>query len=267
MSFNGLRSRSRPLENRQLSTSPHEAKLIQMKERAESIVSRISNTNLFLANSVLSKNKPTSSKCTRNRPSSSKENISDNYFENPIKTHEINEGYKSVDNFLKNLGLEEYISVFNDNEITIENLPLLSKEDLIDLNIPIGPRNRILNALKNDTDCTQAKINSGRPPTPQRLQLKDEVDIFISQITKQNEGKNRPPSRMSYESTIDSTQSMNYESLASLVREMGEKQNMMLRAIEESQRSIAILAQRGQIRFGERKDHSRRSSGSSSNFC
>ena len=46
--------------------------------------------------------------------------------------------------FLRKLGLENYLYVFKANQISGKDLALLSKEDLVDMKIPIGPRNRIL---------------------------------------------------------------------------------------------------------------------------
>ncbi|RMG23557.1 MAG: NACHT domain-containing protein [Methanobacteriota archaeon] len=56
---------------------------------------------------------------------------------------------KRIANWLNDLGLKEYIQIFEDNEIGMADLPGLSKSDLAEMGIvKIGPRNRILNAIK-----------------------------------------------------------------------------------------------------------------------
>ena len=56
-------------------------------------------------------------------------------------------GDPKVKQFLLDLKLDSFINLFTENEICYEDLFLLSREDLAELKIPIGPRNRILNAL------------------------------------------------------------------------------------------------------------------------
>ena len=65
---------------------------------------------------------------------------------------------------LINLGLENLFSKFKDNFITFNDLNFLTKEDFIEMKIPIGPRNRIIHfieALKkngNNLDFEELKI-------------------------------------------------------------------------------------------------------------
>ena len=49
---------------------------------------------------------------------------------------------------LKTLNLENLFNNFDFNSITFNDLCLLTKEDLIEMNLPIGPRNRILHFAK-----------------------------------------------------------------------------------------------------------------------
>ncbi|OMJ79814.1 hypothetical protein SteCoe_20062 [Stentor coeruleus] len=51
--------------------------------------------------------------------------------------------------FLKSVRCEDYIDLFRENEIYYEDLPYLKENDIIEMNLPIGPRNRILNGLEN----------------------------------------------------------------------------------------------------------------------
>ncbi len=49
---------------------------------------------------------------------------------------------------LNNLELQELINTFENNFIYFDDLFLLSKEDLLEMKIPIGPRNRIINFIE-----------------------------------------------------------------------------------------------------------------------
>ena len=49
---------------------------------------------------------------------------------------------------LQNLELEELIDIFEKNYIFFDDLFLLSKEDFVEMKIPIGPRNRIINFIE-----------------------------------------------------------------------------------------------------------------------
>ena len=49
---------------------------------------------------------------------------------------------------LTNLNLENLYSKFKDNYITYNDLKFLTKDDFIEMNIPIGPRNRLIHFIK-----------------------------------------------------------------------------------------------------------------------
>src|SRR5262245_64956845 len=53
-----------------------------------------------------------------------------------------------VEGWLSSLGLGKYAKAFADNEIDGDALPLLTEEDLKELGLPIGPRRKVLAALK-----------------------------------------------------------------------------------------------------------------------
>lgn len=57
--------------------------------------------------------------------------------------------FEKLDEFLRANKIEEYLSVFKENEIVFEDLKFLKETDVAELNLPIGPRNRLLNALEN----------------------------------------------------------------------------------------------------------------------
>jgi class 3 adenylate cyclase/predicted ATPase len=61
----------------------------------------------------------------------------------------------SLGGWLVELGLEQYAEVFEQEEVTLDDLPHLSSADLKELGLPLGPRNRILRAA--------AAISAGEP--------------------------------------------------------------------------------------------------------
>ena len=72
---------------------------------------------------------------------------------NKLKTSIINLKEKNMDKdfrlifILKNLESEKLIDCFNFHSIKFSDLFQLSKQDLLEMNIPIGPRNRIINFI------------------------------------------------------------------------------------------------------------------------
>jgi hypothetical protein len=65
---------------------------------------------------------------------------------------------------LTNLGLENLYSKFKENFITYNDLIFLTKDDFIEMKIPIGPRNRIIhfieefNKIENQLDFQELKL-------------------------------------------------------------------------------------------------------------
>ena len=55
---------------------------------------------------------------------------------------------KKIIYLLTNLGLEKLYTVFNNNFIKFNDLFLLTKEDFIEMKIPIGPRNRLIHFIR-----------------------------------------------------------------------------------------------------------------------
>jgi class 3 adenylate cyclase len=53
-----------------------------------------------------------------------------------------------VDNWLKGLGLSKYSGLFTENEIDFDVLAELNEQDLKDLQIPLGPRKKILKGIE-----------------------------------------------------------------------------------------------------------------------
>mmetsp|Transcript_6843 Transcript_6843/g.12407 ORF Transcript_6843/g.12407 Transcript_6843/m.12407 type:complete len:121 (-) Transcript_6843:501-863(-) len=68
----------------------------------------------------------------------------------PLKKQYIESRSKAspMRNFLISLNLDGLYDVLKDNQVSFQDLPLLTKEDLVDLQVPIGPRNRLLKAIQ-----------------------------------------------------------------------------------------------------------------------
>lgn len=52
-------------------------------------------------------------------------------------------------NFLMSVNLEGLYEVLKDNQVSFHDLPLITKEDLMDLDVPVGPRSRLLKAVQS----------------------------------------------------------------------------------------------------------------------
>ncbi|MEX3011521.1 adenylate/guanylate cyclase domain-containing protein [Hoeflea sp. TYP-13] len=61
-------------------------------------------------------------------------------------------------NWLEALGLGKYAANFADNEVEYADLAELSDEDLKDIGLPLGPRRRILKALRSEADHEPATV-------------------------------------------------------------------------------------------------------------
>ncbi len=71
--------------------------------------------------------------------------------------------------WLENLDLGRYQEVFAENEIDLEVLPELNEQDFKDLDIPLGPRRKLLKAIKTLSDAVVAthdqSAQSEAPPS------------------------------------------------------------------------------------------------------
>lgn len=84
-----------------------------------------------------------------------------------------------IGGWLKGLGLGKYIANFAESEVELSDLPELSDEDLIEIGLPLGPRRRILKALRSDSDQLIASVEAAdggseapdRPALAERRQL------------------------------------------------------------------------------------------------
>lgn len=162
---------------------------------------------------------------------------------------------ETIENFLSSNGFELYINCFQENQITLEDLPFLTKEDLNSMKLPIGPRNRLMKIIdglgtkndpRNQNDMSKREVLNHYENTPKGPRIKDEVDKFmndLSQFSKRSEQKPKPLSREqsmeSFESDINNQKL--FDNVLGILKEISDKQNFMMRAIEENQRAISTL--------------------------
>ena len=156
---------------------------------------------------------------------------------------------EGLEEFLQVNGLEKYLSFFQENQLTIQDVPFLTKDDLIDMRLPIGPRNRLLKIIEGMNLETKPEASSRYESSPKRIGLKDEVDKFmqeLSQFSKRSEPKPRQSSReQSFDASFESecTSQKMLEGIFGLLREISDKQNFIMKAVEENQRSVIALKQ------------------------
>ena len=154
---------------------------------------------------------------------------------------------ETLDEFLLVNGLENYAHILKENQVTMQDLPFLTKEDLIDMKLPIGPRKRLLSIVENIE--RKAVVPAISENSPKRYGIKEEVDRFmteLSQFSKRSEPRVRTSSRnLSMEASFESdvnTQRI-CDSISGVIKELSDKQNLMMRAIEENQRAITAIRQ------------------------
>ena len=112
----------------------------------------INNTNNMINISTLNKDKKNtfnnSNKFYLNEISYiSNNNNLENYHKNEIDRDISNNDYKLII-VLKNLNLSYLINAFSINSVRFNDLLLLTREDLIEMKVPIGPRNKLLHFIE-----------------------------------------------------------------------------------------------------------------------
>ena len=84
----------------------------------------------------------------KNNSNFSNNNINDSCIKYKKRNSKSNYDDKKILFILSNLGLEDLFCKFKDNFIIYNDLNFLTKDDLKEMNIPIGPRNRIINFIQ-----------------------------------------------------------------------------------------------------------------------
>ncbi|OMJ95005.1 hypothetical protein SteCoe_1699 [Stentor coeruleus] len=219
------------------STSPFsgDSKILLLKERMNQVFSNMKSP-LKLSNSI------TSEQCSKETRIK-------------ISTPTKNPESETLESFLSSNGFENYINCFQENLITLEDLPFLTKEDLNSMKLPIGPRNRLMKIIKsldmkndpkNQNDISKREMLNQCEEIPSGPRIKDEVDKFmndLSQFSKRSEQKIKPLSREqsmeSFDSDINNQKLL--DNVLGILKEISDKQNIMMKAIEENQKAIGIL--------------------------
>lgn len=65
------------------------------------------------------------------------------------KTPNFTKKKESLESILKDIGMNDYIEVFQENQITLEDLPYLTEEDLKDLDLPYSYRKILLGVIQD----------------------------------------------------------------------------------------------------------------------
>ena len=74
-----------------------------------------------------------------------------------------------IKTWLRELGLEKYVSAFVEAEITSSNLADLTEEDLKELGLPLGPRRTFSTAIKRLSDNPDTRVAEVQPNQPAYL--------------------------------------------------------------------------------------------------
>ena len=88
---------------------------------------------------------------------------------------------KTILFILTNLGLEDLFLKFKENRITYNDLQFLTKEDFIEMKIPIGPRNRIIHFIQ--------EMQRNKAPLDFES-LRNFIDKYKKKISNQNQNIN-----------------------------------------------------------------------------
>jgi SAM domain (Sterile alpha motif) len=95
--------------------------------------------------------------------------------------------FEKLQKFLKKLNIEEYLKNFKDNEIYFEDLLLLKENDILELNLPIGPRNRLLNALDSIENFQFEEVDDTKSADESLKKLKEIHQLASTISLQQNE--------------------------------------------------------------------------------
>ena len=156
---------------------------------------------------------------------------------------------ETLEEFLQENGLEKYQNYFEENQLKIQDVPYLTKEDLIDMKLPIGPRNRLLRIIEGMNLESKPETSSRYESSPKRIGLKDEVDKFMQELSQFSKRSEHNPKHSSREQSLDVSLDSEYnsqkmlEGIFGLLKEICDKQHFIMKAVEENQRSVVALKQ------------------------
>jgi hypothetical protein len=184
--------------------------------------------------------------------------------------------FERVREFMYGIGCEEFFDLFQANQISYDDLSFLTKDDLIDMGLPIGPRNRILRALQAlSKDSTTPDPQSSKPSTPvhrskntpnilktppknkiqeakspSQYNLRYEVDVFMKELSGLKANRKQDPSSPTpySPSPVTPTDQESLQKLTLLFKDIAEKQNMLMKAIQQNSYAISVITNRATSR-------------------
>ena len=122
---------------------------------------------------------------------------------------------------LSNLELKELQKVFEDNFIFFEDLFLLTKEDFVEMKIPIGPRNRLLNFIKKYKNYAKTfdlnELSSFMNKFKESINS-NEIDTTIGET---------PSTNNKYKSTMTTENNKKKLNISNLEEERNEQNNII----------------------------------------
>lgn len=155
---------------------------------------------------------------------------------------EENNDDSKLDALFHSYKLENYLQVFKENKISIKDLNLITKEDLIDMKIPIGPRNRILKIIEN-FDSNQERVESAS--LHKKDEIKESVEKFMAEVLDLSRRKTsssihsyREESEFKPEPSKDLFEEIKY-----VLKEINDKQKKMMSLLKENNREIESINQ------------------------
>src|SRR5580698_5244150 len=82
---------------------------------------------------------------------------------------------KSLSEWLKSHDLEQLVEIFDENEVDLATLRILTDSDLKELGLPFGPRKRILNVLREE----KAREKSGPPQVDTSISERRQLTVLF----------------------------------------------------------------------------------------
>jgi len=156
----------------------------------------------------------------------------------------------TLESCLKSNNLEQYLKTFNENQLTLEDLALLTKEDFVDMKIPIGPRNRIMKlaetlrvdkgGMGNKENCEERCFSRGNG---KREDVREYGSEFMQ--SSYRSGSNRRSDSKEFLGEEDADGRM-FGHILDVLKDIGEKQKIMAKAIEENRRAVLYLRKQSQ---------------------
>lgn len=176
--------------------------------------------------------------------------------------------------FLKEQGLSALLPILQEHQVTYSELFSLTREDFAEMKISIGPRNRLLNALKrgqnmfpiqsNGTELDSPKQHSAptiKPASPEKLpivsinssseaekpvrlhrrQLNEEVENFLQEIEELLRKKPTTNTTKTPETVLQTTNSSVSLQQMELLKSLMSDRGTIEKGLESLQRSITDL--------------------------